>query len=184
MKECQECLKVLPYSEYKQSKRTKDGYDKKCLYCCAAVAGQTYDEYVWYLVSRSSLGQKRTTKDRKRIDIWQKNNKEKTRQYSKNNYENNKEEYIAYAKNRKLKEKGTQGEFNVEDWKKLKKQYNNSCAYCGASNVKLEKEHIIPISRGGEHSKSNIVPACTKCNDMKYTYLLEELGWPDPRISL
>ena len=57
------------------------------------------------------------------------------------------------------------------DWLVKKEKYNNSCAYCGISG-KLEKDHIVPISRGGEDKIDNIVPACPSCNRKKYNKLL------------
>jgi 5-methylcytosine-specific restriction endonuclease McrA len=30
-------------------------------------------------------------------------------------------------------------------------------------------EHVIPISKGGEHHLGNIVPACQRCNYSKHT---------------
>jgi 5-methylcytosine-specific restriction endonuclease McrA len=44
--------------------------------------------------------------------------------------------------------------------------FDHSCAYCGASGD-LEVEHVVPISKGGEHHLGNIVPACHRCNSSK-----------------
>ena len=33
--------------------------------------------------------------------------------------------------------------------------------------MKLEQEHVIPISRGGAHTAENVVPSCTTCNRIK-----------------
>jgi 5-methylcytosine-specific restriction endonuclease McrA len=45
-------------------------------------------------------------------------------------------------------------------------EFGHRCAYCGASGD-LEVEHVIPISKGGEHHLGNIVPACHSCNSSK-----------------
>lgn len=44
--------------------------------------------------------------------------------------------------------------------------FNHTCAYCGASGD-LQVEHVVPISKGGEHHLGNIVPACHRCNSSK-----------------
>lgn len=44
--------------------------------------------------------------------------------------------------------------------------FNHCCAYCLASGD-LEVEHVVPISKGGEHHLGNIVPACHQCNMSK-----------------
>ncbi|WP_327712384.1 HNH endonuclease [Streptomyces sp. NBC_00464] len=36
------------------------------------------------------------------------------------------------------------------------------CAFCGGPYEEIE--HLMPLSRGGEHSLANIVPSCIECN--------------------
>ena len=52
--------------------------------------------------------------------------------------------------------------------------YDYTCAYCGAADVPLTIDHLIPIANGGAHSKENIVPACLSCNSRKRTLSVEE----------
>ncbi len=60
------------------------------------------------------------------------------------------------------------------EWSKLKQRYNQCCAYCGASGVPLEREHVIPLSRGGANTANNIVPSCGPCNRSKGTLTGDE----------
>ena len=55
----------------------------------------------------------------------------------------------------------------ASEWGHIKEVFGNRCAYCGRGEVKLEQEHIVPLSRGGEHSMRNLVPACKSCNTSK-----------------
>lgn len=63
---------------------------------------------------------------------------------------------------------------NTSEWPRIKKEFDNKCAYCGAK-VTLVPEHIIPQSKLGEVSPGkvdlieNIVPACSSCNTSKGT---------------
>jgi 5-methylcytosine-specific restriction endonuclease McrA len=69
------------------------------------------------------------------------------------------------------------GRFSVRQWNKKLEEFDHKCAYCGeppAEGKTLEVEHMIPISRGGAHDESNIVPACRKCNAQKGEMTLEE----------
>lgn len=50
--------------------------------------------------------------------------------------------------------------------------FENACAYCG-SRSSLQLEHIVPISKGGAHDISNIVPACRSCNFSKHASPME-----------
>ena len=48
------------------------------------------------------------------------------------------------------------------------------CTYCGISGVVLETDHIIPKSRGGDNSATNLTPACRQCNNRKGANMLAE----------
>lgn len=62
-----------------------------------------------------------------------------------------------------------------EQWIDTLKYFDNSCAYCGMSNEdhiiifneNLHQEHIIAVTKGGSYTKSNIIPACRRCNSSK-----------------
>jgi 5-methylcytosine-specific restriction endonuclease McrA len=47
------------------------------------------------------------------------------------------------------------------------------CQYCG-SRHNLTMDHVIPRSKGGQHTWENVVAACVKCNGMKGDKLLHE----------
>lgn len=49
------------------------------------------------------------------------------------------------------------------------------CAYCGSKADTVD--HVVPRSRGGEHSWENCVACCSPCNHRKADKLLSELGW-------
>ena len=39
-----------------------------------------------------------------------------------------------------------------------------ACAYCGADGAALQKDCVLPISRGGRYTLDNVVPACASCS--------------------
>jgi hypothetical protein len=49
------------------------------------------------------------------------------------------------------------------------------CAYCGGlfTNGQLSRDHVHPISRGGQDVWTNVVTACIKCNTTKGNKTLE-----------
>jgi 5-methylcytosine-specific restriction endonuclease McrA len=49
-----------------------------------------------------------------------------------------------------------------------------ACQYCGRSAENLD--HVIPKSRGGEHTWENVVAACRHCNARKENHLPQEIG--------
>ena len=52
------------------------------------------------------------------------------------------------------------------------------CGYCGRTfkETQLTRDHIVPISRGGEDTWTNCIASCKRCNNYKDDYLLEERG--------
>lgn len=54
------------------------------------------------------------------------------------------------------------------------------CAYCGTRfpDGELTVEHIVPVSRGGQHHWTNVVTACRSCNTRKGSRLPEEARMP------
>ena len=65
--------------------------------------------------------------------------------------------------------------FTKDEWESLLMQYAYRCAYCGKIR-KLTQDHIIPLSKGGNHIKNNIVPACNSCNSRKGVQLWRPLS--------
>jgi 5-methylcytosine-specific restriction endonuclease McrA len=61
----------------------------------------------------------------------------------------------------------------------LLEKWERKCAYCGRTHLPLEVEHIIPTSRGGTDSVSNLTLSCEECNRNKNTMTAEEFGYPD-----
>ena len=49
------------------------------------------------------------------------------------------------------------------------------CAYCGATGGGLQRDCVLPISRGGRYTLDNVVPACRSCNTSKCND--EVTGW-------
>jgi 5-methylcytosine-specific restriction endonuclease McrA len=80
-----------------------------------------------------------------------------------------------YRLNRHRKRSKVAGVYRVtiEDWQKILRSFNNSCAYCG-SKGDMTIDHVVPLSRGGRHCIANLLPACERCNANKGNYTLVE----------
>ena len=55
----------------------------------------------------------------------------------------------------------------AKEWQEIKEAFNGRCAYCGWTDRRLTRDHFIPITLGGDHTKSNVVPSCSSCNSRK-----------------
>lgn len=59
------------------------------------------------------------------------------------------------------------------EWRTILAEANGHCHYCG-KEAKLTLDHVIPLSKGGKHSKDNVVAACRRCNSSKGARTPEE----------
>jgi 5-methylcytosine-specific restriction endonuclease McrA len=62
-----------------------------------------------------------------------------------------------------------QGTHTPKEWHALARSVKCVCAYCGVKTglYNMEKDHIIPVSRGGSDAIENIAVSCTECNAEK-----------------
>jgi hypothetical protein len=65
-------------------------------------------------------------------------------------------------------------DLTAEQWTALMDAWAG-CAYCGAEEPALQKDCMLPISRGGRYTLGNVVPACRSCNASKCN--LEVTTW-------
>lgn len=73
--------------------------------------------------------------------------------------------YRQYAK-RKIAVLTTENPLTAEEWAEILLAHEHRCRYC-QKQTKLTVDHVIPLSKGGEHTKENVVPACQSCNSKK-----------------
>ncbi len=52
-------------------------------------------------------------------------------------------------------------------WIAIQSAFDNKCCYCGKSQP-LEQEHFVAVSKLGEYTHNNILPACKSCNISKH----------------
>lgn len=93
-------------------------------------------------------------------------NHDKIRNYFKLYYKNNKDKLRIYHQRRKAKKNSLPSSLTEQEWIEIKNKFNNRCAYCGKKTY-LEQEHFVPLSKGGEYTSNNIIPACRSCNASK-----------------
>lgn len=53
------------------------------------------------------------------------------------------------------------------EWLVILETFNHACAYCLRKGLKLTRDHVIPVTRGGLDNPENVVPACKWCNSSK-----------------
>lgn len=98
------------------------------------------------------------TKERQleRQRLWRKNNPEKFGQANRRG---------AHMRRMSIKQAVTP--LSLSDWENCLGTFNESCSYCGKKTEDITQDHFTPVSKGGEYSKGNVVPACRSCNSSK-----------------
>ena len=122
-------------------------------------------------------------KERERRRLWRINNPEKAsaqdratrlrnlekarakdRNYQQTHLEEN---ALKESARRAKKRNASVNDLTIEQWREIKDHYGHRCVYCGRKMQRLTQDHIVPLSKGGTHTFSNIVPACLSCNSRK-----------------
>jgi len=69
-------------------------------------------------------------------------------------------------------QQGTLHGYNVRQY--LLEKWGYKCAYCNKPSKRLEVEHVMPRSKGGSNSVTNLVLACEPCNKRKGTKSIDD----------
>jgi len=96
---------------------------------------------------------------------------------------------IITAKNRRWSKKNNLlATLTSDEWQETLEYFDNTCAYCGAKGETLQRDHALPLSKGGYYVQSNIIPACKSCNSSKHdrdmeTWFKQQLFFSESRLN-
>ena len=151
-KRCAKCEVLKPLEDFNRRSRSPDGRQSYCRECKRTLWGD------WRLANPDRLSDThrrwRDTNreyDLERKRVWSKANPDKSR--------------LASAR-RRARKAGVL--FIPMTRRELRRLYSHPCAHCGATES-LERDHIIPIARGGPDTFGNSQMLCKPCNTSKHT---------------
>ena len=180
MKTCTKCLRELSLDHFSKARATRDGLNYNCRDCTSTAC--------------KSWREKGATQAAAYIKAWRKANPEKVaaqhRRYRKANAEKiaaqskvyclaNLEKIAARSKayyeanpedarRRRAQQAGVFVETIPNDIKaQLIALYGPICMVPGCENRNLEIDHIVPLSKGGDHVVGNFQLLCKSCNSSK-----------------
>ena len=70
------------------------------------------------------------------------------------------------ARKRKRRMDQVEHDLTPEQWNALLNAWEG-CAYCRITDVPMQRDCVIALSRGGRYTLDNIAPACASCNASK-----------------
>lgn len=109
--------------------------------------------HAWYLRNRSRLKPIR--------QLWRKANPEYNR---------------AVLRSRRGAARDSECSLTAGEWEMSIMRFCGTCAYCGEPHEEVTQDHVIPLSKGGQHTRFNVVPACRRCNSRKAGSLTWEMA--------
>jgi 5-methylcytosine-specific restriction endonuclease McrA len=164
MKKCSKCGNVLPLTSFYKAKEMKSGYRSNCKKC----------DLVY---NRTRPVRIKTEPQRLRKNKYMRLHLAEKRANDSNYLENKRARDRQYRMTDKGKASSIRSKANRRkhighhilsggDWNIILRIFGNMCVYCG-SGEEITADHFIPISKGGQTTLDNIVPACHSCNSSK-----------------
>lgn len=163
-KYCNTCKVVKPIENFPLYSKGSDGYASKCKDCKNKQAKEKYDPEKEKERTKPVLEKRYAQKK-----IYYKNNREKLAKQKKEYRKTDRWKKLKRFSNekRRTNKLKLESNFTKQQWKNCIKHFNNSCCYCGNKVEIFSMDHFIPLSKGGEWTVNNIVPACMSCNSSK-----------------
>lgn len=179
-KYCVKCNQAKSVSDFCKCKSHQDGLHSWCKVCNAAYS------FVYGIIHREEISAKRIIYDK----IHKKRKAIYDATYCVAYYTANKIKITAYqaaynktpeglaSKKRRLSRRrkvlqSCIATLTALEWQNILVEWDYRCAYCGRNDCRLEQDHFIPLSKGGNHTVDNILPACRKCNAEKSNKIVE-----------
>lgn len=196
-KECNGCGKTKPRAEFNLSRRDPSGLTHKCKDCLSEALFQRREEQGWtyigdaldlpdeykfcpqcHLVLPRVMFFKSDSRcdgvswacsdcmNRRQAEYYRQNPDKQYEQYRRQ-YEANREYYIEKGRRRRA----LRLEVTVEEVDRLEvfERDGGICQLCGGEvgQEEFELDHVVPLSKGGEHSMANVQVAHMACNRSK-----------------
>ena len=178
IKVCKKCQKTCSVTDFykgqSQCKTCAKEYARKYSKAYAKANPEKYKQRWQKQNKRRWVEQKQDKEHLLKKAIYRQQNSAKRVATAKAWNQANRQRFILHVANAHIKRKIAKDAraFKILD-KEYKKLYNSPCAFCGATE-KITMDHIIPISRSGNHSIGNLQPLCRSCNSSKKSRLVSE----------
>lgn len=170
-KRCTKCGKIKPLNEFRRRRKVRDGRASWCKICCA-----NYDQayHQKHKSQRAANNRAYRIKNLERLRVLEQQYNEQHReqravyacQYRQDNHDKIREAVHL----RRAREANAEGSFTLEEFNQLVIHCGNQCLCCRyrfTDENPTVADHIVPLSRGGVNSISNIQPLCGRCNRKK-----------------
>jgi hypothetical protein len=167
---CIDCEQQLPVSAFCVNQNRKCGYNNICRSC------NNTRMKAWRAKRRGYVAYYQKE--------WRAKNAEHLKQYDINRYWSDPEYHrsrisdtmatpegrakrVLWEQQRRSRAFGVVNDLTTAQWHVLLEYYNYCCLACGRDDVPLTRDHIVPLTKGGALTLSNVQPLCRPCNASK-----------------
>lgn len=159
---------------YRSTRKEVISFDFKCVHCGTPFSSfRKNRRFCSKKCLRNNWAKNHRDYMTKAVKSWRAKNQEKSRTYARRGARRRyatpegRASYIHSALLQQSRRRnGTLGSHTLKEWNDLKQKFNFACVCCGEKepDIKLSRDHIIPIIKGGTNFITNIQPLCLPCN--------------------
>lgn len=193
---CRVCQRSKPVAQFKKRSNRLRGHESICLDCYRVESAKRRASDVekvresnrrWYAANRAAILERQRIdraanpeRQRAKAAAWAKKlpagyyeayrraNPDKFLEYRRSFLAKNPGYSSATAQEWRRRVKAAPGDgVTLSQWTEIIVEHDHRCAYCLRQHESLAMDHVVPVSRGGWHDVSNVVPACRPCNSAK-----------------
>lgn len=167
MKPCSTCKQIFTLDNFHNSKKTKDGKTSRCKRCAIQAAADWAKEHPELIRERCRVyANLHSDKRRERFNKWKLDNPEHFKFLCRTS---------AHIRRARIRQAPGNPPAYPE-WIQLVNSYGNKCLCCGATNICLTVDHVVPIVKGGSIGIENLQPLCPTCNYRKKDKTIDYRG--------
>lgn len=184
-KTCSDCGKTKTAADFYVHKQTRDGLYPYCKQCGSERSKLNYQRNIEKARARRKAYYAAHCEEAKAAaKAWAATNADKVAERRQRYLESHREQEKRRSRQwatanpdrvrhqNRLKKARSRGaevcSLTLTEWEAIVAAYGSRCAYCGCRPERLEMDHVIPLSKGGQHASDNVVPACQPCNARKH----------------
>jgi 5-methylcytosine-specific restriction endonuclease McrA len=166
-KKCSRCGTVKARSEFGRTKANKDGLAGQCRSCRTEIQRDRRQSDPDYAErQRQTVRSRRATGRRAPSEALRPQREPSQEEQAARAQRRSYYLRIAAANAQARRFGAAVNDFTLAEWYEVIDEHDGCCFYCVA-RTPLWIEHVVPFAKGGDNTRSNVVPSCEMCNRKK-----------------
>jgi 5-methylcytosine-specific restriction endonuclease McrA len=176
-KSCTGCGEEKSLDDFARQRKVRDGRKHQCKTCQAAYLRAWRDENRERLAAQQRIYyQNNKEKADEATRRWREENPDYWKHHIPKWREENRQLVRHYNSQRRARKAQALGSHTEQEWRDLCESFGDACLACGAAEVRLTRDHIVPLTLGGSNDVANLQPLCGPCNSKKGVSIVDYRG--------